>query len=303
MHNHENDKAHDNTAPPEVLVFPIEHFSLLRVSGSDAVSFLHSILSQDIQSMALGEWREAALLTATSHVSAYVTAIKNADSVLLLSIAGQADILSKKLDRFIITEDVRVNDIAGEWQLLEVWGPKKEIFLTHLNNTAQVGRQQHLKYVRVLMPASEKIPTGVATGSESAREMLRIENGILAYRKDFDETIMLSETLLEKIAASETKGCYPGQEVVAKIETYKRLNRSFVRLEWDEKKTPENGALLLDIESGAEIGRLTSRTYSPFLKKMVGLGWLKRGYFEMPIKVAIQAETNIPAKTSALRKP
>jgi len=295
--------SHDKAAPPEVLIFPIKDFSLLRVSGSDAVSFLHSILSQDIQSMSLGEWREAALLTATSHVSAYMTAIKNADSILLLSVARQADFISKKLERFIITEDVQIKDIASDWQLLEVWGPNKKDFLKQLSASAQIGQQQHLKYARVLLPASETIPSGPAMGSENAREMLRIENGLLAYGKDFDDTIMLSETLLEKIAASETKGCYPGQEVVAKIETYKRLNRSFVKLEWGGEKLPENGAMLLDISSGAEIGRLTSRTYSPFLKKMVGLGWLKRGFFEMPIEVAIKAETNITARTSALRKP
>lgn len=299
MHN----STHDKMTPPEVLIFPIKDFCLLRVSGSDAVSFLHSILSQDIESMILGEWREAALLTATSHIAAYMTAIKNADSILLLSVAGQADMISKKLDRYIITEDVQINDLSAEWQLLEVWGPKKEDFLNQLGASAQLGRQKHLKCARVLVPASEKIPAGAAMGTENAREMLRIENGMLAYGKDFDETIMLSETLLEKIAASETKGCYPGQEVVAKIETYKRLNRSFVRLEWDAEKYPENGAAILDLQSGAEIGRLTSRTYSPFLKKMVGLGWLKRGFFEMPIEVAIKAETNITARTSALRKP
>lgn len=298
-----HNSAHDKAVPPEVLVFPIKDFSLLRVSGSDAASFLHSILSQDIQSMILGEWREAALLSATSHVSAYMTAIKNADSILLLSTAGQADVISKKLDRFIITEDVQIKDIGSDWQLLEVWGPRKENFLKQLDASAQIGRQKHLKCAHVLLPSGDKIPGGTAIGTEKAREMLRIENGMLAYGKDFDENIMLSETLLEKIAASETKGCYPGQEVVAKIETYKRLNRSFVRLEWDEEIFPESGAMILDIQSGAEIGRLTSRTYSPFLKKMVGLGWLKRGFFEMPIEVAIKAEANITARTSALRKP
>jgi len=291
------------SADREVIVFSLP-FSVLSVSGQDHISFLHSILSQDIAGMQTGEWRETALLSAASHVMALMTAIKTENSILLLSGSGQAELILKKLARFIITEDVQTKDTTAEWQLLEVWGPQKESFLKKLSPAVQIGRQRHLKCARALLPASEKTPEETAVGSEAAREMLRIENGMLAYGRDIDETIMLSETRLEKIAASETKGCYPGQEVVAKIETYKRLNRCFVKLSWDSvsDKTilPTEGAIILDIESGAEIGCLTSRTYSPFLKKMIGLGWLKRGFFEKPIKVAVKAETNITAETSAL---
>lgn len=291
------------SADRDMIIFS-PSFSVLSVSGQDHISFLHSILSQDIASMQVGEWREAALLSATSHVIALMTAIKTQHSILLLSGAGQADLISRKLDRFIIAEDVQSKEITAEWQLLEVWGPQKENFLKQLPPATQIDRQKYWKCVRALLPASEKVPVGTAIGSEAAREMLRIENGMLTYDKDIDETIMLSETRLEKIAASETKGCYPGQEVVAKIETYKRLNRCFVKLTWDtvsgETNLPAEKSIILDIESGVEIGCLTSRTYSPFLKKMIGLGWLKRGFFEKPIKVAVKAETNITAETAAL---
>ncbi|HRK61435.1 MAG TPA: glycine cleavage T C-terminal barrel domain-containing protein [Candidatus Omnitrophota bacterium] len=291
------------SADREVIVFSLP-FSVLSVSGQDHISFLHSILSQDIAGMQTGEWRETALLSATSHVMALMTAIKTENSILLLSGAGQAELISKKLARFIITEDVQTQDITTEWQLLEVWGPQRESFLKQLSPAAQIGRQKHLKCTRSLLPAAEKIPAETVLSSESTREMLRIENGMLAYGKDINEKIMLSETRLEKIAASETKGCYPGQEVVAKIETYQRLNRCFVKLIWDSASDkinlPAEGSVILDIENGAEIGCLTSRTYSPFLKKIIGLGWLKRGFFEKPIKVTVKSETNITAETSAL---
>lgn len=287
------------------LVF-ILPFSLLSVSGEDRVSFLHNILSQDIASMQVGEWRETALLSATSHVLAYMTAIKTDTAILLLSIEGQAESISNHLNRFVITEDIQIDDISSQWQLLEVWGPQKESFLKKLGVTARIDGQNYFKGSRALLPLSETIPEGSAVGSSSSREMLRIENGMLAYEKDFDQSIMLSETLLEKISASETKGCYPGQEVVAKIETYKRLNRCFVKLIWEghpeEAKWPAKGSAILDIQTGAEIGRLTSRTYSPFLKKNVGLGWLKRGYFDQPSEVIIHSEKNISAQTKLLSK-
>ncbi len=300
-----------NTDPREALVFRLP-FSLLSISGADHVSFLHSILSQDIASMQIGDWREAALLSATSHVQSYMTAIKTNASVLLLSIEGQADSLSQKLNRFVITEDVQIKDISADWQLCEVWGPQKENFLKKLSSLPLADNQNFFKGTRFLLQASENLPPETTLGLTSSREMLRIENGIIAFGKDFDETIMLSETRLEKIAASETKGCYPGQEVVAKIETYKRLNRSFVQLAWGslldfssalkaQPELPAVGAVIINPVSGEEIGRLTSRAYSPFQKKTVGLGWLKRGFFEQPIEVSIKSETAISAKTALLK--
>ena len=100
-------------------------------------------------------------------------------------------------------------------------------------------------------------------------------------------------------SASETKGCYPGQEVVAKIETYKRLNRSFVRLTFTTTPTelPKMDASICS-KSGEEVGRITSRAYSPSLKKGVGLGWLKRGFFEQPVEVSIKSKTTIPVLIS-----
>src|SRR5207253_1876682 len=104
-------------------------------------------------------------------------------------------------------------------------------------------------------------------------------------------------------------GCYPGQEVVAKIETYKRLNRSYVRLYFNSTserfarpadELPEVGAAIFDPESGGEIGRLTSRAWSPFYRKTFGLGWLKRGFFDKPVEVAIKSKAGIPAKTALL---
>lgn len=300
-----------NTDPREALVFRLP-FSLLSISGTDHVSFLHSILSQDIASMQIGDWREAALLSATSHVQSYMTAIKINASVLLLSTEGHADTLAQKLNRFVISEDVQIEDISADWQLCEVWGPQKENFLKKLNSLPLADNQNYFKGTRFLLQASANLPPKTALGSPSSREMLRIENGLLAFGKDFDETIMLSETRLEKIAASETKGCYPGQEVVAKIETYKRLNRSFVQLAWDspsgfssslseQSELPCVGAVMTSLQSGEEIGRLTSRTYSPFLKKTIGLGWLKRGFFERPTEVSIQSKTAITALATPLK--
>ena len=83
-----------NTPPPEAIIFRLP-FSLLSISGADHVSLLHNILSQDIANMQVGDWREAALLSATSHVQAYMTAIKTNSSIFLLSIEEQANLIAE----------------------------------------------------------------------------------------------------------------------------------------------------------------------------------------------------------------
>ena len=267
--------------------------AVLEVSGGDHVSFLHSILSQDILTMQNGEWREAALLSATSHVRALMTAVKTENSVLLIASANQTASIPALLDKFIITEDVRITDVSSEWKVYEIWGTHavneiKKINFAYAENAARGNR------LRLL--TKECI---TAENDAALREILRVENGLLEFGADVDESIRLSETRREKIAASETKGCYPGQEVVAKIETYKRLNRSFVKLEWNGEKLPEKNAAIVEKKSGEEIGRLTSRTFVPSSSKAAGLGWLKRGFYEVPVE-AFFAGTDIQIKTSAL---
>ncbi len=276
----------------------------VEVTGADHVQFLNQILSQDIVSMRFREWREAALLSATSHILAYMFSIKLAHSIILIGAPGATEKICMLLKKFHIAEDVQFTATRERWDFLELWGPDIAALIKKCANTQIFFFQpEGLSGQRTLLlsKASENIFQTARLIENETREILRIENGILEFGKDFDENIMLSETRLEKKSASETKGCYPGQEVVAKIETYKRLNRSFVRLIFSAGPTelPEAGTSIYS-KSGEEVGRLTSRAYSPSLKKGVGLGWLKRGFFEQPVEVSIKSKTTISAFVSVI---
>ena len=292
-----NIKAYEK-AQHEAVVFKHYDYAKIEVAGADHEVFLNNILSQNMLGMKPGEWRETALLSATSHVLAYMYALKLDQSILLLAPAQSFEKVGALLDKFLITEDVQMRDAESDWDLFEIWGPKAEE-LAKKNTSSGFIYKPEKKIGRILLTVkiAEKNFQNKRFESDDLREVLRTENKILEFGTDFDEKIMLSETRLEKKAASETKGCYPGQEVVAKIETYKRLNRSFVGLVIDaDLSLVEAGSIICD-ESGSEIGRLTSRAYSPSLKKTVGLGWLKRGFFDKPIKVAIKSEMTISALT------
>lgn len=312
--------AYEN-AHRSAAIFDCAGWGKIEVAGTDHSPFLHNILSQNMLGMQTGEWRETALLSATSHVLAYLFAVKLEDSILLLAPRQLASRVSSLLDKFLITEDVQIKDAENILNLFEVWGPSADTLIQGGAQGSMLYKPEGLQGPRTLVLAKKTASVFIneTLGDKNSREVLRIENGILEFGADFNETIMLSETRLEKKCASETKGCYPGQEVVAKIETYKRLNRSFVRLVIDDEKfgavavnnfasetsaqpaqpeLPAVGSVIIDQASGAEIGRLTSRAYSPFLNKTAGLGWLKRGFFEQPTEVMIQSESAVPAQTA-----
>lgn len=151
--------------------------------------------------------------------------------------------------------------------------------------------------------------------SPEVLEILRIEDGILRYGIDMNEEVTLSETGLDKIAASETKGCYPGQEVVARTKTYGGLQRKITGLILETKTQtgdrhevplvpvpcllPQRGAKIYSGEE--EIGWITSACESIALKKGIALGYLKKGFFEEGREVGIQTSIRkIKARTRSL---
>ncbi|MCB9799931.1 MAG: hypothetical protein H6757_04150 [Candidatus Omnitrophica bacterium] len=128
-----------------------------------------------------------------------------------------------------------------------------------------------------LKSAAAQLPLEVS--SNEVQEILRIENGQLRYGVDITDDMLLPETGLEDLYASETKGCYPGQEVVAKIKTYGRLNRKIVKLIFEGGKLPLPGEIIFSGEK--EAGRITSACFLPDTKnKGIALGLLKRHFFE-----------------------
>ncbi len=119
-----------------------------------------------------------------------------------------------------------------------------------------------------------------------ALEVMRVEAGIPRFGKDYSNDTLLPETGLERVAVSYSKGCYLGQETIARVKTYGALPRILMGLIFDAD-TPllVPMALLLD---GKAIGTMTSCAFSPTLGKMIGLAYLSK-------------ETRIPGKTLPLK--
>jgi folate-binding protein YgfZ len=118
----------------------------------------------------------------------------------------------------------------------------------------------------------------------------RIEAGRVLYGIDFDASILPAETGRFEQAVSVTKGCYLGQEIVARMYARKVVARQLAGLRINSGELPLAGTKIFDAEQN-EIGGVTSSTVSPLLgQAAIAIGLLKRGFFDVGTRVRIPAE-------------
>lgn len=211
------------------------HRGKIRVSGSDRIRFLNNMLTNDIQSIPSGSGKRALLLTAQGKCLADFRVFVFEECVVLDTEPGLAAESIRLLDRFIITDDVRLDDMSAVWMELVLDGPQSAALAEKIKGHGQAGFLEAAASlsgcpaVHFFIPADAAAQTASLLQSlrphccgHNAFDAVRREQKVPRFKIDFDETWVLNETGLEETAASETKGCYPGQEVVARIKTYKK---------------------------------------------------------------------------------
>ena len=214
------------------------HRGKIRVSGSAAASFLNRMLTSDIQSLPPGTGQRSFLLSSQGKCLADFRIFKTPDYFFLDTEPGLAAEAIQLLDRYVITDDVSLTNITETWIHLSIDGSKayqvsenlkKELpgsFIFDLPETASLSGLPAVHWLADESLSAEIIQAILKLhfpfcGHQSFNQT-RLKHKIPRFRIDFDETWFLNETGLEETAASETKGCYPGQEVVARMKTYKK---------------------------------------------------------------------------------
>jgi folate-binding protein YgfZ len=132
-----------------------------------------------------------------------------------------------------------------------------------------------------------------------ALEVLRIEAGLARYGVDVDETNVVLEAVPDD-AVSFTKGCYIGQEIIARIHWRGHVAKKLTGIVFDEAGEPARDDKIRT-EDGKEIGRLTSVTFSPRLNRVVALGYVKYDYLAPGTKVRVlKGDAELTARVATL---
>lgn len=260
------------------------------ISGADRAAFLHNILTQDIKNLKPGQAARSALLNAQGKILADMEVYIFEDKIILDAEAVLEKKIPELLEKYVITEDVTIRNVSNELAHLAVEGPASAdfkfdgpgVFIQAM--TGKYGIHFILPENQTAALITEFLKKGLQPAGHNAFEAARISAGYPRFGIDMDETIALPETGLDAAAASETKGCYPGQEVVARTNTYKGHQKKMVRILFEGEKAPESGEKIFD-KNGAEAGWVTSAHVLPGSGKVAALGYLKKGFFENSFEI------------------
>ncbi len=290
-------------------VMDLSFRSRLCLTGADRVRFLNGQVTNNIKALSAGQGCYAALVSNKGKMESDLNIYSLPDELLLDFEPGLAAKIAARFDRFIIADDVQVVNVSELCGLLSVQGPKAAEIVTRLNlpvkipdrpfqftqvSDAALGEVYCMNRPRGTVSGFDLFAPGasmaaaaerlIATARElgggacgwQALEMARIEAGLPRYGMDMDESNLAPETGIGESAISYSKGCYIGQEVIARIRTYGQVAKSLRGL-WladDLPQLPRKGDKLFHGEK--EAGYVTSALASPAFQRKIALGYVRR---------------------------
>ena len=264
----------------------------LMVTGPDAIAFLQGQLSQDIDQLGAGASALSFLLQPQGKVDALlrVNRIDN-DAVVLDTDAGWGDAVRTRLERFKLRIKVDIDSVA--WRCLAVRGPSAHRVATGLD-----ADWPGLDGVDVVGD-DPGVPDGVRLCDLQAYEAVRVEAGVPVMGREIDDKTIPAETGIVDRAASFTKGCYTGQELVARIDSRGgNVPRHLRGVLVGTNVVPPVGAVIEF--DGKEMGALTSVAESLERRAPVALGYVRRAV-EPPADVTLTWDGgSAPARVEAL---
>ena len=299
---------------------PLEDRAWIRIAGPDRLSFLHSFCTQDVKQLPTGQVTESFILNEKGKVLAWVLMLSVEEELWLTchdrAVAGR---LIAHLDKYLIREDVTLEDVSDTWSSWFLTGAECQSVLAGWVGNPQVPAHGQLLPVGDALPggwlaAAEVAGPGylmTAAGSsrDAAQEWLRqsgielvstesaegwrIESGTPAQGQDISDANLPQELERDDLAISFNKGCYLGQETVARLDAMGRTQWVFCRLAFDDASLQAGQEIEID---GKVVVRITSAGAGPSDSSWIGLGFVRRGHHQPgtevgPVRVRETRET------------
>ena len=262
--------------------FDRQRRGLIAVWGKEAVQFLDGMITNDVKTLEDGCQMLAAFPNAQGRLLAVVRILRQGDKFLIETEEAIREKVFNNLFRFTFAGDFFVEDLSEVYEYFEIFGDSSDVprggdivilksdfsldcFARPVDGNAIGGHLAKSEAVKI---------------SDDLYEALRIENGVPKYGVDMDETTIVPELGLESLI-SYTKGCYIGQEIIARIHFRGHVAKRLTGLILSEPPASAGGQLVgADLKStdGKNAGRITSVTFSPKLNKTIALGYVRYDY-------------------------
>ena len=235
----------------------------LELTGPQRAWFLHQILTQSFEDIEPGEARDTALITAHGRMVAYMEALATADSLRLHFEPELIETLPDALQRYVFATQVTITDVTNEYGLVLVVGPGWDDLAHSVAPQASVHRTLSLGvpagYLWIALDAMDEAlvalkDSGLQEATEDELEALRVERGMARWGREMTAKTLPPEAGLDDIAVHYDKGCYVGQEAMAKIRFRGKVNRKLRRLRADSALAVGSDVTLDD----SKVGTVTS---------------------------------------------
>ena len=295
----------------------------LRIRGTERAEFLQGMVTNEVLKLSPGRGCYAILTSLKAKMLSDCRIYCLPDSFLLDLEPEVVESVLAHLDRYIIASDVTLENMTESWGILSLTGPKApgllsqtlsfthlpeaeydllesryegiEIFIARNELTGEIGYDLICPTTGLEVFFKALMKADIPLIGQEALNTLRIEAGIPRYGTDMDETYFPMEAGLTERAISETKGCYIGQETIARALAQGRMNRLLVGLEVKGDAVPEPGRL---IKAGdRDLGPIKSAVYSPSLKKVIAMGYVHRDFTQPGSDVSVTVGTEVQPAT------
>ena len=235
----------------------------LRFSGPQAAWFLHQVLTQAFEDIQPGDARDAAMITTHGRMTGYLEVLATEDAILAHFEPELADTLPEAIRRYVFATQVEIEDVTDDFGLVLAVGATWSEAAAEvaggspLHPTTSLGVPAGYVWsprseADVILRALEE--TGAVRTHEAELEGIRVTNGVARWGREMDEKTFPQEAAIDDRSVHFDKGCYLGQEAMAKIHFRGKVNRRLAQLSTDGRLSPGTD---LQVE-GARVGRVTS---------------------------------------------
>ena len=300
----------------------INHLSF---RGSDSLDLLNRLSTNDLLSLQTYRAAQTVVTSNKGRIIDILTVLRLPDSLLVMLSSESVQKVTQWVDSYTFSEDVSIENISEKTAMFSIVGPEAPQLVAQITESHISSMNQYsaipttVSSIPVILfrsdfiglPAYDFIVNNSKSDSlwqilvsydinpagAKAIDLVRIEQCIPTFNREITEDYNPLEAGFARFI-SFTKGCYVGQEVVTRLNTYKKVQRSLVALSWKTKDSADTGSKLqLDDQI---VGVITSAAWSPREEKYIGLGYVKKKY---AVEGAIlTANTNSESNTVEIAK-
>jgi tRNA-modifying protein YgfZ len=266
----------------ELAVAALPNWSGITITGADRTRFVNNFCTNDVNSLSAGNHREVFFTDVKGRILGHGVLYAYVDELIFIGPPNQSAALIQHLDRYVIREDVQLRDSTAEYCYFFISKP--------------IARDNLPDIAVKLVPWPDLVPSGSGTlvvprpDAEKTLDTLhelgylaigpdallaaRIEAGLPLFGTDFDSSNFPQEVNRDREAISFTKGCYLGQETVARIDALGHVNKHITGVRFNYAQLPAVGLELTCEERPA--GKLTSVAISPKLAAPLAMAMIRR---------------------------